>query len=78
MSRSLLIDKQVIEQRLSAGESLRSIAISIGLTYNREENLLVVTRSQHKKLHAQLEALAFQFLLAGKIIFNPASGYEVV
>lgn len=154
-----MVDKQTVENRLAAGESLRSIAVSLGVSYqllqyhrrlwggkllraahtsgrdhaswnggswidrygyrmvlcpdrgkcskyvaehvlvierkigrqlapeevvhhingvktdNREENLLVTTRSQHKKFHAQLEALAFQLVLEGQIIFDPVLGY---
>ena len=44
---------------------------------NREENLVVVTRSQHKKFHAQLEALAFQLVVSGQIRFSPTTGYGI-
>lgn len=36
---------------------------------NRLDNLLVRTRSEHRSLHAQLEALAFEFVRDGAISF---------
>lgn len=134
----MVLGRQTVESRLSAGETLSSIAASFGLTYqtlqyhrrrwggdllrpartsgsthkswkggffidrwgykmvlcpergkcskyingikldNRETNLVVVTRAQHRKLHAQLEALAFKFFAEGLIVFSPSIGYSVV
>jgi len=155
------MDKQAVETRLAAGESLRSVAVSLGVTYqtlqyhrriwggkplrqarssgaahaswrggffidrwgyrmvlcpdrgkcskyvgehvlvaekmigrellsnevahhingikldNRESNLIVVTRAQHRKLHAQLDALAFQLVATGLIVFSPEKGYSL-
>ena len=40
---------------------------------NAADNLYVCTRSQHKKLHAQLEGLAFEFVRIGMIRWNGES-----
>lgn len=40
---------------------------------NRPENLLVLTRVEHRKLHAQLESIAFNLLRVGQIKFADGS-----
>jgi hypothetical protein len=37
---------------------------------NRIENLLVLSRSAHKTLHAQLESLAYELVAKGDIVFD--------
>jgi len=44
---------------------------------NRAENLIVVTRTQHGLLHAQLEAAAAQLLDAGLVTFSLDKGYSL-
>jgi hypothetical protein len=44
---------------------------------NTPGNLLICTRSHHKKLHAQLEAIAFTLLRSGRVKFTEG-GYSLV
>jgi hypothetical protein len=63
-----LIAEQMTGRRIRPDEVVHHIN---GIkTDNRPDNLLVLTRSEHKLLHAQLEALAFELLRAGDIVFD--------
>ena len=45
---------------------------------NREENLIICTRSQHGIWHDQLEKLAASLVEQHQIIFHPTNGYSFV
>lgn len=70
----VLIAEKTIGRRLKGNEVVHHIN---GVKDdNRPENLLVMTRAEHKKLHAQLEALAFILMQRGQIIFADGA-YQV-
>jgi len=71
----VLVAEKMIGRKLLRNEVVHHIN-GIKLD-NQETNLIVLTRAQHRKLHAQLEALMFQFVLNGRITFSPVTGYEV-
>lgn len=64
----ILVAEQVLGRRLERGEIIHHIN---GVkSDNRPENLHICTRTEHMTIHKDLEALALELVLSGKIVFN--------
>ena len=68
VAEHVLVAEKKIGRRLAGNEVVHHIN---GRKHdNQPENLLVCTRKEHRELHARLEALAFEIVRSGGIVFD--------
>ncbi len=68
VAEHIMVAEQVLGRSLLQGGVVHHI--NGNKQDNQPGNLLVCTRKQHRKLHARLEALAFELVRSGQIVFD--------
>lgn len=71
----ILVAEQAAGRLLSSGEVVHHI--NGDKQDNRPENLLICSRSDHRKLHARLEEIAYELLRDGVIEFRDGTYHRV-